>query len=226
MNDKTGAPTAGPTDDAELVSLAQDGDAAAMEQLLTRHFGYVHNLCRRMLRDPIDAEDARQDALIQAARMIATFDGRSSFRTWLHSLTRNVCLNAIRSASRRAVPVADPLQRRSDAARPPAGRHTQSRLPTATPHDRTAERLDLDSALAAVTPVHREALVLWFIADMDYAQIAETLDIPINTVRSRLRRGKAELVELIGEPADLAAVSKQPRAQPPAEQGRPRTGWS
>lgn len=50
-----------------------------MTALLTRHFDYVHAVCRRILRDPGDAEDARQDALIRAARHVATFDGCSKF---------------------------------------------------------------------------------------------------------------------------------------------------
>lgn len=205
MNDTSGAP--GPADDAELVRRAQDGDAVAMEQLLSRHFGYVHNLCKRMLRDPVDAEDARQDALIQAARSISTFDGRSAFRTWLHTVTRNVCLNAIRSRSRRAVPF-DELPEAKLAVRTPRGGRRPTRDEVVEPHGRVAGRIDVDSALAAVTPAYRDALVLWFICDLDYAQIAETLGIPINTVRSRLRRGKAELAQVIGEPNGQPAVSK------------------
>jgi len=207
MNDTSGSAGAGLADDSELVRLAQGGDPAAMEQLLARHFGYVHNLCKRILRDPIDAEDARQDALIQAARMIRTFDGRSAFRTWLHSLTRNTCLNAIRSASRRAIPVDEPPEAKLRVWTAHGGRRP-TRGEVVEPHGRIAGRIDVDSALAAVTPAYRDALVLWFIYDLDYAQIAQTLDIPINTVRSRLRRGKAELAQLIGEPNDRPAVSK------------------
>lgn len=214
-------------DDAELVRCAQSGDVAAMEQLLTRHFGYVHNLCRRMLRDPTDAEDARQEALIQAARMITTFGGRSSFRTWLHALTRNVCLNAIRSASRRPVPVHYEVSGEFEVgqAKDPAWD------PGFDPYERSTELLDVTAALEAVNPVYRDALVLWFIADLDYEQIAQTLGIPINTVRSRLRRGKAELARLVREP-DTSPVVSQPstaesdpsgvgRIEPSGDDGRP-----
>ncbi len=130
---------------------------AAMEQLLARHFGYVNNLCKRILRDPIDAEDARQDALIQAARMIQTFDGRSAFRTWLHSLTRNVCLNAIRSASRRAIPVDEPPEAKLSVRTAHGGRRP-TRGEVVDPHDRIAGRVDVDAALAAVTPAYQDAL--------------------------------------------------------------------
>lgn len=207
MNDTSASAGAGLADDSELVRLAQDGDPAAMEQLLARHFGYVNNLCRRILRDPIDAEDARQDALIQAARSIRTFDGRSAFRTWLHTLTRNVCLNAIRAASRRATPVKEPPEAKLSERTAHGGRRP-ARGGVVQPHDRIAGQIDVDAALAAVTPAYQDALVLWFIHDLDYAQIAQTLAIPINTVRSRLRRGKAELAKFIGEPSGTSAVSK------------------
>lgn len=153
-----------------------------MAELLTRHFGYVHSLCRRMLRDPSEAEDARQDALIQAARKIATFDGRSAFRTWLHTVTRNVCLNAIRSASRRAVPV--------DELPQPAPRHREQ--------DQVATRLDVESALAALSPQNYDPIVLRYICDLDYQQIADLLNRPLNTVRSQIRRGRQELMDLLG----------------------------
>ena len=184
--------TSDAVDDLTLVAAAQAGNATAMNQLLGRHFNYVTALCRRMLGDQYRAEDARQDALFQAARRIATFDGRASFRTWLHAITRNTCLNEIRAHTRRStVPVDDD--------------HVAPRVV----HDRIAERLDVESALAAVNPLFRDALVLWFFCDMSYIDIAETLGIELNTVRSRLRRGKEELKGLLGEPGGARPVSNR-----------------
>jgi RNA polymerase sigma-70 factor, ECF subfamily len=169
-------------DDRVLVARAQAGNPAAMAELLARHFDYIHAICRRILWNPADAEDARQDALMQAARTIATFDGRSAFRTWLHTVTRNVCLTKIRANARRhAVLVADPPE--------PAHRHNEQ--------DAVATRLDVESALAALPEPYREAAVLRYICDLDYAQIAETLDIPLNTVRTRLFKARAKLVNLL-----------------------------
>jgi RNA polymerase sigma-70 factor (ECF subfamily) len=210
MNDTSAPGQAGTVDEDDesaLVAAAQAGDKAAMERLLGRHFAYVDRLCRRMLRDRFDAEDARQEALFQAARRIATFQGRSTFRTWLHTITRRECLNVIRGAGCQPdVPVAEVSEHRN--------------APTSHPQHRVAERLDVESALNAVNPAYRDALVLWFICDLDYAQIATTLGIPINTVRSRLRRGKAELVELLGELGDSPAASN-PRGPGPGADPRP-----
>jgi RNA polymerase sigma-70 factor (ECF subfamily) len=187
MVDTSGPDSGDAVTDRVLVTHAQGGDQAAMTALLTRHFDYVHAVCRRILRDPGDAEDARQDALIRAARYIAQFDGRSEFRTWLHALTRNVCLNVIRAKSRVEVPV-------DELPEPAAGGYQRG------DQDAVATRLDVEAALAALPEAFRDTVVLRYLFDLDYAQIAQTLDIPINTVRTRLRRGRAELIRLLGEP--------------------------
>jgi RNA polymerase sigma-70 factor, ECF subfamily len=222
MNDTSAAGHTGEVDESTLVAAAQAGDMAAMNQLLARHFTYVNNLCRRMIQDHYRAEDARQEALIQAARRVATFDGRSSFRTWLHSVARNVCLNEIRSVARgRTVLVEEP----PETAIPPVASHRPRSLGARLPSppnpvaDSVGERLDVESALAAVTPVFHDVLVLWFLCDLSYNDIAETLGIEINTVRSRLRRGKAQLKELLGEPDGAAAASNRQRPHPDAYRG-------
>jgi RNA polymerase sigma-70 factor, ECF subfamily len=204
----------GEVDESSLVAAAQAGDMAAMNQLLARHFAYVNNLCRRMIQDRYRAEDARQEALFQAARRIETFDGRSSFRTWLHSIARNVCLNELRSVARhRPVLVEEPPETALPRVASHRPRSHGARLPS-PPNpvaERTAERLDVESALAAVSPVFHDVLVLWFLCDLSYNEIAETLGIEINTVRSRLRRGKEQLKGLIGEPDGASAMSKNQR---------------
>ena len=96
------------SEEGALVEAAQQGDRQAMNQLLARHWKTVDTLCRRMLRNALDAEDARQEALLQAARRISTFQGRSSFGTWIYAVTRHVCLNEIKKATRHpTTPFAD-----------------------------------------------------------------------------------------------------------------------
>ncbi|MFF2027034.1 RNA polymerase sigma factor [Rhodococcus koreensis] len=187
MNDTSSALPGGPIADSELVARAQSGDARAMSQLLARHFDYVHILCRRMLRNPADAEDARQEALFQATRNIATFHGRCAFRTWLHTVTRNVCLNAIRSGTRRDIPV-DELPPRRPSRR--------------SPQDSVATRLDVEAALAAIPDPFRDPVVLRYLCDLDYAQIARVLGRELGTVRSQLHRGRSMLMALLDENVD------------------------
>jgi len=193
-------------DESGLVKAAQAGNKAAMGQLLGRHQAYVDRLCQRMLRNPHDAEDARQEAWINAAHRIATFDGRAAFRTWLHIITVRVCLNKIRSTKKKTEMLVDEVpERPATSDRPKVRRRPRKTTPDL--QDRVAARIDVESCLNAVTPVYRDALVLWFIADRSYAQIAEDLAIEINTVRTRLFRGKAELANCLREHIDLPGVS-------------------
>lgn len=189
--DSTSNPTPeGPVDDRELVALAQAGDAAAMSVLLTRHYDYVHALCRRVLRNPHDAEDAGQEALISATRYIATFSGRSSFRTWLHAIARNVCLNMIRANARLPNRSVDDLAGHDEPANAPG---------TIRDANSVADRLNIDAALAGLPKNLHDAVVLRFVLDMDYAQIADVLGVPLGTVKTWLRRGRIELQSALGE---------------------------
>src|SRR5215510_13487760 len=84
-----------PTDleDRALVARARSGSREALEELVRRHQGWIYNLAVRMLYHPHDAEDATQEILIKAVTRLSSFEGRSSFRTWLYRLVVNHLLN-------------------------------------------------------------------------------------------------------------------------------------
>lgn len=199
-------------DEGALVEAAQRGDRQAINQLLARHWKTVDTLCRRMLRNALDAEDARQEALQQAAHRISTFEGRSSFNTWIYAVTRRVCLNEIEKISRHPT---TPFDDEFDGSSPPVGslRHDRRRVPrrpaSADDLARASQRLDIDAAMRQVSPAYHSVLVMWFFGDMTLADIASRLDIPVNTVKTRLFKGKAQLAQLLGEPDDPSALSNQ-----------------
>jgi RNA polymerase sigma-70 factor, ECF subfamily len=177
-------------DDAALASRAAGGDAEAMAALLQRHFDYVHAICRRMLRDPVAAEDARQEVLFRAASRIRSFDQRSSFRTWIFVIARNVVLNEIRSRDR--IPV-------------PAGA-LGATMAVASGEPEADTRLDIDAALERLSAARRDVIVLRYLCDLSYQEIAEVLDVPVNTVRTRLRRALGDLRVLLGNSPGLGGV--------------------
>jgi RNA polymerase sigma factor (sigma-70 family) len=88
----------GPTDpeDSALVARAQSGDRDALEEIIRRHQVWIYNLAVRMLHHPQDAEDATQEILIKALTRLSSFEGRSSFRTWLYRIVVNHVLNTKR----------------------------------------------------------------------------------------------------------------------------------
>jgi RNA polymerase sigma-70 factor, ECF subfamily len=155
----------------------------------------VTQVCRRICANDADAADATQEALIAVVRGLGRFDGRSAFTTWLYRVTTNACLDELRRRRRRPVP-----HEPGDAGgRPGAGSWNGQQGDGA---DAVAARVDVDAALATVRPEYRAAVVLRDLCGLDYAEIAEVLDVPPGTVRSRIARGRAQLADLLrGNPA-------------------------
>jgi RNA polymerase sigma-70 factor, ECF subfamily len=166
--------------DDVLAARAAQGDAEALVVLLERHFGYVTAVCRRVLNNAADAEEARQEALMSAARRIVSFQGRSQFRTWIHRIAVSAALDCLERQKRR-----------------PESPHAEIPDQPAPGPDPTI-RLDIDAALRALAPSFREAVVLRDLCDLDYDEIAERLQIPVGTVRSRIARGRDQLAALLG----------------------------
>jgi RNA polymerase sigma-70 factor (ECF subfamily) len=176
--------------DRVLAAAAVRGESGALDVLLARHVDRIHAVCRRILGNDHDAADATQEALLAIVKGIRTFDGRAQFSTWCYRVATNAALDETRRRARRPEPNADVPDRASDAE--PA---TDARV---------AAALDVDAALARLTPEFRAAVVLRDLAGLDYAEIAAVLDIPAGTVRSRIARGRATLADLIGNPAPAA----------------------
>jgi RNA polymerase sigma-70 factor (ECF subfamily) len=174
-------------DEHHLVVAAQSGDQRALDQLLRRHYDRVHAVCRRVLLNDADAADATQDALIAIVRGLHRFDGRSSFATWAYRVTTNTCFDHLRRARRR--PVTVPEDDRRDSAPAWGGPSLDVTI---------TDRLALDEALAQLPEEFRMAVVLRDVADLDYAEIAVALGVPIGTVRSRIARGRAALAQRLG----------------------------
>jgi RNA polymerase sigma-70 factor (ECF subfamily) len=175
-------------EDRALARAAADGDRRSLELLLERHADRVHALCRRVIAHPEDALDATQEALIAIALGIRSFDGRAAFTTWVYRVATNAALDELRRRARRPVPV-------EELPEPAA--------PTSGVADHVGARIDVDAALARIPEDFLVAVVLRDLCDLDYAEIANVLDVPPGTVRSRIARGRAALSELLGNrPAD------------------------
>jgi RNA polymerase sigma-70 factor, ECF subfamily len=171
------------------VVAAQQGDRTALDALLRRHYDRVFALCRRLTGNEADALDAAQDACIAIVRGLPRFDGRAAFGTWAYRVATNACLDELRRRRRRPEPIL------------PDG--TAQLAATAPDGDSVVvDRMTVDGALAQLAPDLRAAVVLRDLCDLDYAAIAEVLDIPPGTVRSRIARGRARLADLLGPTGD------------------------
>jgi RNA polymerase sigma-70 factor (ECF subfamily) len=178
----------GDSSDEVLAAAANSGDRGALEVLLARHLDRVHAICRRVTGHPEDALDATQEALIAVTRGLHRYDGRSLFTTWLYRVATNAALDELRRRKRRPEPAELSDDRPVVGA---VGGGVESVV---------AARLDVDAALARLSPEFRAAVVLRDLCDLDYAEIAEVLDVPIGTVRSRIARGRAAIADQLREP--------------------------
>ncbi|MET0144794.1 MAG: sigma-70 family RNA polymerase sigma factor [Ilumatobacteraceae bacterium] len=189
-------------DDVTLVREAQGGDRDALDALLRRHYDRVHAVCRRIAGSTRDADDATQEAMISIVRSIARFDGRSAFSTWIYRIATNAALDELRRRKRRPqLHAVDDDGRPHEAADPAAERRL----------DAVADRQSIDEALDALPEDFRAAVVLRDVADLDYAEIAEALGIPVGTVKSRIARGRGQLAGLL---ADDAGNHDDPAGRP------------
>jgi RNA polymerase sigma-70 factor (ECF subfamily) len=179
--------------DQALAAAANSGDRGALEVLLARHFDRVHAICRRITGHPEDALDATQEALIAVTRGLHRYDGRALFTTWLYRVATNAALDELRRRKRRPEPAELDEER-------PAGGAAGGAVRAAPVESVVAARLDVDAALATLSPEFRAAVVLRDLCDFDYAEIAEILDVPMGTVRSRIARGRAAIADHLREP--------------------------
>jgi RNA polymerase sigma-70 factor (ECF subfamily) len=178
-------------DQAALVASAIGGDRGAMDRLLRIHYDRMYAVCRRITGNDADAADAAQEAMISVVRSLPRFDGRSSFATWVYRIATNASLDELRRRRRRPA-----------LADRDAGRDDDRDTGTADPHAATrveaiADRMAIDAALADLSDDFRVPIVLRDVADFDYAEIADTLGIPVGTVKSRIARGRGALAQLL-----------------------------
>jgi RNA polymerase sigma-70 factor (ECF subfamily) len=185
-----------PPDDHALVAAAQNGDRAALDQLLRRHYDRIHGVCRRITGNDADAADAAQEALILVVRGLARFDGRSTFATWVYRIATNASLDELRRRRRRPLlAVADHTTNGFDGEvhGELADRAAVVENQGEAKAELLADRLALEAALITLPDEFRVPVVLRDVADLDYAEIADALDVPIGTVKSRIARGRGQL---------------------------------
>jgi RNA polymerase sigma-70 factor, ECF subfamily len=192
---------------AEIIRRAQDGDPEALTQLVLTQQQYVYSIAMSVLKDPDDAADLTQEAFIRLFRALGQYNNESRFTTWLYRLVVNLGRDELRRRGRQ-VPIA-----------PPALDDDELDPLALASRELSAEVRD---ALARLEEHYRLVLTLYYFDDLKYTDIAEILDVPLNTVKSHIRRGKerlALLLEAQEQPpaARLVHTSKvEQRREPPA----------
>lgn len=172
----------GPSD-LELVDAVRRGDHQAYGTLVDRHLKSVYSVALRILCQASDAEDISQDTFLRAFERIELFDSRWSFRNWLLKIASNLAINRIRSRGREKK-----LQLKLADAGEFASETKHEDLPSPSQWAYWLDQIDESQ---------RAAIVLFHFHDMPYTEIAEVLQVPVNTVRTYLYRGRKRLRELM-----------------------------
>ena len=171
----------------DVVSAAASGDADALSFLLLmidRHRLAVAPV-RKMLIDEGDVEDALQNTLMAVTRGIAGFEHKARFTTWLYRIAEREALQVLRRNKRVTTPDGADLTQLTEQVR-----HMSSIV---------ASRAMIRQALEELDPKFREPVMMCDVDGLDYATIAERLGIPLNTVRTRISRGRQFIVDRIQE---------------------------
>jgi len=173
-----------------LIEQCLRGDQSAWEAVVRQHWRKVFNVAYKFVGKYDEAEDLAQEIFLKIFKSLDTFDRRANFQTWLVSVSRNLCIDHYRSVRKER----ETIDRAVDAselspAAPDAG-------PVAILEQRDRVVL-LRRALTALPETLRTAVVLRDIQELSYQEIADRLELPEGTVKSRINRGRSELARQI-----------------------------
>ena len=178
--------------DQALVERVQDGDSRAFDLLVQKYQTRIAKLIARFVRNPADVQDVAQETFIKAYRALPNFRGESAFYTWLYRIAINTAKNHLVAAGRKTPSYAVDVQEveKYDASEWLKEYATPERELLADEIQAT-----VNSALEVLPPDLREAITLREIEGLSYEDIAQVMDCPIGTVRSRIFRAREAIDE-------------------------------
>jgi len=169
-------------DDSHLVDRVRRGDPRAFEELVITYQHRVFGVALRMLRNRAEAEDIAQEVFLRVHHALDDFRGEAKLSTWLYAIASRLCLNRLASGERRMAREGEEALERLTADADPAAH---------------VERGELEAALGrAIDQLPEERRIVVVLRDLEglaYEEIAAALDLPLNTVRSRLHRARMDL---------------------------------
>lgn len=168
----------------DIIAQVRSGDREAYAELVRMHHAIIIGLCRSMLGDRADAEDAAQEVFVKAFRSLDRFTGASSFSTWLYRIASNQCLDVLRRRSRDKTESLDALLDRGDSA----VLERLSAPPDAGPSNDNADLAN--RVLRGLSPDQRLILTLREVQGLNYKEIAEALECSLDAVKARLKRAR------------------------------------
>jgi len=171
--------------DRELIRRYLAGDVDAFEALMAAHENRVFSICLRMMRDRDAALDATQETFLTVLRKADRYKEQAAFSTWLYRVTVNTCYDQLRRAKRRRT---EPMPEHIDPSDPQSADAISA----------VELRPEIERALGLLAPEFRSAVVLVDLEGMSLEGAADTLEVPIGTIKSRVFRARRQLAEELG----------------------------
>ena len=181
----------------ERAVLAREGDQDAFEQLVLRNQNRIYSLAVRMTGDREEGYDLAQDIFLRAWQNLSSFQGNSSFSTWLYRLATNLCIDGLRRRKRRQEAL--PLVRLEEEPDPADWTQEPQRQ-----LERAELRRAVERGLEALPDAQRQILVLRELSGLSYQEIAQTLELDMGTVKSRLARARLALQKILRSDGNLS----------------------
>lgn len=187
-------PVLSPERERRLIERTRRGDRGALGELLTAYHKRVYHVCLRMVSNEDDAAELTQDVLLRAVQHIDGFKGDARFSTWLLRIAMNQSVSHLRRRRVRATVSLDHIHNGDDQAAPLKAFIASDREPLAEQSVEIEEQVErLTRALKSLDVSLRSVIVLRDLQDMDYQGMAETLSLPVGTIKSRLFRARLAL---------------------------------
>ena len=181
------------TDDLNFAERFQNGDISAFGDIVLKYQDKIYNLCRHMLGNANDAEDAAQDVFLKAYQALPKFQPEASLYTWLYRIATNTCIDYKKK------PIFESLFGDSGEGE----RLVHDRASDAPSPEKLYESKQIDQALqeslGKLSPKLRAIIILKEIEELSYEEIGDTLEISMGTVKSRIARAREELQKLMLE---------------------------
>ena len=176
-------------EDAALIAKVVEGDHDAFATLMRRHEDRVFSVCLRIMGNRSGALDATQETFLTLYRKASQYQATAAVGTWLYRIAINICYDLLRKERRRP---SEAMPSYLDPADPRAGdMYTSAEL-----------RPSVEAALGTLTPDFRAVVVLSDLEGMSLPEVAEALEIPVGTVKSRLFRARRQLAGVLGNLSD------------------------
>lgn len=170
--------------DSELIIKAQSGNQQALELLIQRFLPGVFNLCLRYMQDSFDAEDAAQEAFVKVWKNLKKFDANKSFKNWVLEIAKNTCLDILKK--KRVIPFS--AFETEDGTNSLTETLASGRFGPFELAEQSSLKNTLQELLKKLSPVYQKVLSLYYEQELNFREISQELDEPLNTVKSRHRR--------------------------------------